>query len=353
MKIYFDIDLISSQKFGMTIATLELMKALKAQGVTVVNFAAGGAKSLLPHIAEMTKEEFKVYTCPIPRKVLRVTNRLGLNIEGLFLGKYDFFIQIGLHQNRNIPAAKYIISIHDTVGLRYPENEAPFPVNASSIVKKANMILTVSEFSKQEIITFFDCNKSKIKVIPNGCNFERFTTYSHQQISAIKTKYQLPEEYLLTYGGKSPRKNIDFLVKAYSNWEKENKPELVLFGHKLNDKIPGLISLGYISDQDVPLIVAGAKAIIFPSYYEGFGMPVLEAFACGVPVICANSSSLPEVSKGNALFFDPKNENDLIAKLNTFTNNPLLATQLKEKGLSIVKSCTWDNAAKQLLEMIQ
>ncbi|OGI08694.1 MAG: hypothetical protein A2Y40_05325 [Candidatus Margulisbacteria bacterium GWF2_35_9] len=353
MKIYFDIDLVSGTRYGMTIATVELMKALQKDGVEVINFAAGRPKHISEHMAYMKSEGFKVLVCPIPRKILGILNKFGICIETLFLGRYDYFIQIGLHMLRHIPKKKYIISIHDTVGLRYPKEEQPFPVNSQQMVNKAGMILTVSEFSKNEIIHFFKIKADSVIVIPNGCDLKRFRIYDREMIQKVMEKYSLPDTYFITYGGKSARKNINFLLESYEKWSDKDKPGLVIFGHKIERNIAGVYPLGYIPDEDVALILSGAKALVFPTYYEGFGLPILEAFACAVPVICSKASSLPEVTQGNAVFFNPVDKEDLIKKLSEFIEDMKGHKALIDKGLEIAQNSSWEKAASQLKRILE
>jgi glycosyltransferase involved in cell wall biosynthesis len=355
MNIYFDIDIIDSQIFGMTYATLELMKALHNNGYSVTNFVSGRKKHLKNHLAIMKKYGFPVHVCHIPKKLNRLFPLLSL-AEYRSHRHYDYFIQIGLHRKRNIPKNKYILFIHDTVGLRYPENEAPFPDNAQEMIDQAAMILTVSEFSKSEILHFFDIAPEKVQVVPNGCDLSRFKLADDKDIKRITKTYNLPGPYFVAYGGKSPRKNIPFLLDAYEKFIHKNPsaPTLVLFGQSIDipNALSHIIQIGYVPDEDVPIILSGAKALIFPSYYEGFGLPILEAFACKTSVICAKSSSLPEVSQGNVLFFDPESSDSFMAALTQFLADDSIYQDLINKGMKIARSQSWKNSAVQLVSVL-
>jgi len=353
LKIYFDIDVIGGQIFGMTYATLELMKSFKASN-EVINFVAGRKRNLIGHAEIMANYSFGVSVCPFPKKILKLSNMLGFAVENKFLGDYDYFIQVGLHQKRNIPKEKYVLFVHDTVGMRYPDLEAPFPDNAQQIIDSACLILTVSEFSRVEICHYFDVDFDKVEVVPNGCDFSRFKSYEKEELDKIRKKYSLEKPYLVCYGGKSPRKNIDFLIEGYKKLDIKNKPELVLFGQKINHEndVCGLRSLGYLSDDEVPKVLAGAMGMVFPSYYEGFGLPILEAFSCGVPVICSNQASLPEVSQGNAVYFDPFDVDDLIQKINLFVSDQKLRSDLVENGYKLVGDFSWQKMAGKLFDVL-
>ena len=349
MKLYFDIDLISGPKYGMTRATLELMKSLKSRGVEVINFAVGSSRHLKTHKESMVNEGFEIRTCPIPRKIIKILSFCGLSVERFFLGKYDYYFQVGLHQYRTIPRQKYIIAIHDTPGLRFPGIEIPFPKDSQRIISQAGMIMTVSEFAESEIRHFFKVDNTKVMIIKNGCDLKFFNKKSKSEIEIVRDKYSLPLEYFVTYGGNSPRKNLSFLIENYTNIKLKNKPKLVMFGQKVATKSEDVIQLGYL-DSERPAILSGAKALIFPSYYEGFGLPTLEAFACGTPVICSNLGALPEVSQGNALFFDPKDGADLQEKIVFAVNNRQVLDANAKLGLDIVKEYSWDEAAKKFTD---
>lgn len=353
MKIIFDIDVVSPEKYGMIYATFGLMKAVQKLGHEVVNYAAGREMHLKEHRFVMEEEGFETRTFRTSRKILTLLNKLPLRIEERHLGNYDIFVQVGLHQKRRITQKKYVVFIHDTVGLRYPEQEPPFPAYAQSVINRARLVLTVSEFSKSEILHYFEINPEKVRVVPNGCDLNRFKIYSPADRQRVKEKYRLPDHYLVCYGGRSARKNIKTLVKAYAEWKHPNRLPLVFFGRQDNINEQGIMQLGYLNDDDVPIVLSGAEALVFPSYYEGYGLPVIEAFACGVPVICAQAASLPEVSKGNAVFFNPFEPIDIVNALTKFVENPALHKKLRDTGLTIARQATWKASAKQFIQIVE
>lgn len=353
MKLYFDIDIITGPMYGMTYATFSLMKAFASQGHQVINFASGRPKNLIKHRNTVKQFDLDITVCPIPKKLLALFHTLNVGIDTAHLKNYDFFFQIGVHTKRIIPRKKYILSIHDTVGMRYPEGECIFPKNTSAILKRATKIITVSHFSKKEIERFFQVPSDKIEVIYNGCDHNRFHPYKKKDKDAITKKYDLPKQYLVAYGGKSPRKNIPFLIKGYSQLSVDNKPKLVIFGQEVSSDNPDIISLGYLPENDVPVVLSAAKALIVPSFYEGFGLPIIEAFACGVPVICSNATSLPEVSQGNAILFDPFDQNEFQKKLIAFLSNEKMQNKMIDKGLEIAQTFTWEKSAKQLISVLE
>ncbi len=346
-KLYFDFDLLIGPRYGIAYAVLEQMQALRNLGAAVENFALGW-QGLNQHCREIEQAGFRVRKIHFPRQLHKLVP------ESLFLGKYDYFLQIGLHAFRSIPARKYILAVHDTVGLRYPDQEAGFPKYARELLNYAGKIITVSEFSKSELINFFQLPADKIEVVPNGCNFKRFNPQKDfMGFKMIRQKNNLPEKYFLTYGGPSPRKNIKKLIEVFENLEKAIYPLVIFGGYKYTGRSKKIITLDYLPEKEVELVLKHAFSLILPSYYEGFGLPVLEAFACGVPVVCSNVSALPEVAGDCALLFDPFSEEDILEKIRAIFSNDRLCQENIAKGLKRVQKFSWENSAKKLLEALQ
>lgn len=181
-------------------------------------------------------------------------------------------------------------------------------------LKRTSKVITISENARQEIIDFYKVDPNKVVVATPAVDTKHFYRRSQSEIDRVKKKYGITGEYILALSNLEPRKNLDGLVDAYCALPKEllKKTGLLLVGvngwkiEKLFDKIVGKVTEGYniqrpskyVSDKDKPAIISGAKLLVYPSHYEGFGMPPLEALACGVPVVTSDNSSLPEVVSG-------------------------------------------------------
>jgi glycosyltransferase involved in cell wall biosynthesis len=271
-------------------------------------------------------------------------------------------------------AGKSIVVIHDLCFLLHPqymENQRftnSLRKGVPQSVRKASAVVAVSENTKRELVSHVNVDPNKITVIPNGVDLEAFKPASMQSIRVVKNKYRLPQNYILYFGTLEPRKNIPGILRAYASLPKELKHTygLVLAGAKgwKYDEIETLYNEltaagehirmpGYIDDQDLAALYSGASLFVFPSFYEGFGVPPLEAMACGVPVITANSSSLPEVVGQAGKLIDPLSVSDISAAMQEILTNQTKAHRMAELGLQQAKQYTWDKSTQQLLGLFE
>lgn len=266
---------------------------------------------------------------------------------------------------------KKIVFVHDMSYKACPETVRAktrrfLNVSMKKSCRRADMIVTISEFSKKEIMKYLSIPEEKIKVLPLGVDFNRFHIgYSEKEKSNVVQKYGLPENYLLYLGTIEPRKNLERLIRAYAlGCEKKNDmPPLMLAGRKgwlyediynaveelnLTDKVK---FLGYVDSEDAPLLISAAQVFLFPSVYEGFGLPVLEAMACGVPVITSDAASLPEVAGDAAILVNPMDIENIADEILRVVEDNTLQKEMIEKGLSQVKRFSWEKTA-ELLKLV-
>ena len=264
---------------------------------------------------------------------------------------------------RGVPT---ILTIHDLIFRIMPEHHKPLNrwylnLTLPLYSRRANHIIVVSESTRRDVINAYGVHEDKISVIPEAAA-PRFAPQSAKAIEAVRQRYQLPEKFLLYVGTIEPRKNLLRLLKV---WEKLYKasaaPPLVIVGSRgwlsedffaALEKSPvrnGALLTGYVRDEDLPALYAAATAFIFPSLYEGFGLPPLEAMACGTPVICSNSSSLPEVVGDAALLCDPTDELALADALIRIVSDTDLQNMLRERGLKQAAKFSWERTAKETL----
>jgi glycosyltransferase involved in cell wall biosynthesis len=250
----------------------------------------------------------------------------------------------------------FVLTIYDMSHELYPDSFSRFDFASkykTMLASKANRIIAISENTKKDIIRILQIPDSKIDVTPLATD-----------LSLIKMKtpaVSLPERFILYVGKRNTYKNFFFLLKAFSSLTgMNNKYSLVCAGGgpfnkqesceidklKSSDKVIQLNA----NDDELAYLYSKAKAFVYPSLYEGFGIPVLEAFACGCPAIISNRSSLPEVGGEAAQYFDPENSESLTDKLNAVLENENLAHELRVKGLERVKLFSWKQTALQTLE---
>jgi glycosyltransferase involved in cell wall biosynthesis len=234
----------------------------------------------------------------------------------------------------------------------------------AKVVKNSSRLITVSNFEKQNISHFFKLKDKKIETIHNGVNQNFTIEMDPDHLYKVKTDYKLPEDYLLHIANKDPRKNTRGVLIAFNDFLKKATVsyQLVLLGYKEADlKIilneidathlrQHIILTGYVSDEDLPAIYYLSKLFLFPSLREGFGIPVIEAMACGVPVITSNTSSMPEVAGDAAHIIDPNKPKEICDGMIKITSDAKYRNELIQKGLLQSKKFSWNRMAFQVLE---
>lgn len=278
--------------------------------------------------------------------------------------------------NYTIPfgvSGKRITIVHDMAFRAFPETVAKrterwLKNNLEKYCRRADVILTVSEFSRQEIQRYMGIPTEKIEVIYNGVDMERYHPgYTVAQIGAAKSRYGICGSYILYLGTLEPRKNIETLITAYNLLKKEigsdRLPKLVLAGKKgwMYETIFTLVQnyglendvifTGYVDEEDVPVLLCGAHIFAFPSLYEGFGIPPLEAMACGTPVITSNTSSLPEIVGEAGILIPPMDAEGLKRSMQQLLTDEVMRQHYIKAGLKQVREFTWARSAEKLVDI--
>lgn len=271
---------------------------------------------------------------------------------------------------------KKVTIIHDMAYKACPETVRKktrywLELNLARSCKRADKIITVSEFSKKEIIKYLGVAEDKIAVVPNGVNQEIYhNRYTETEVEQVKKKYNIEGPYFLFLGTLEPRKNIEGMIKAYAELyhrteaaKRADLPKLVLAGGKgwmydtIFQKVRELslekqvIFTGYIESPEAPVLMKGATAFVFVSFYEGFGMPPLEAMACGTPVISANCTSLPEVIGDAGILADPYSVTEMSQAMEKIWLNEEMREELRQKGMERAQTYTWEKSARMLEEV--
>lgn len=262
----------------------------------------------------------------------------------------------------------YIITVHDLAFILYPETFSKGKLLTKLLLikpslAKARMIIAVSENTKKDLIDVYKVPAEKIRVVYNGVDVEQFKPLEKSGVNRRLKELNLTPGYILYVGTLEPRKNVPALIKAYKLLkEKYNiKERLVIGGGKgwLYDDIFKLVSeleliddivfTGYVKAQDLPYLYNGAKVFVYPSLYEGFGLPPIEAMACGVPVVTGNVSSLPEVVGDAGIQISPTDVDSLAEAIHKIISIPEYAAELSAKGLERCKQFTWEETAKKTM----
>lgn len=266
----------------------------------------------------------------------------------------------------NYKKAKFIISVHDLIPKIREEFRNSFFRGYLSLllplsVKKSVKIITVSENSKKDIINFFNIPEEKIEVIYEAAE-EKFKArhLSYYEKNKLQKKYNLPEEFILYISGIEKRKNIFGIIKiADILKQKKIKAPIILFGKKgfgskeiLKEiqKRKNISYKGFLEEEDLPKIYNLAKIFLFPSFYEGFGLPVLEAMQSGLPVLASNSSSLPEVIGSGGIMYYPNDYISFANEIEKILKNRIYAQRMSRKSLAQAKNFNWEKSVRKLIE---
>lgn len=259
-----------------------------------------------------------------------------------------------------------VLVVHDLSFIHFPKfipwyHRRYYQFFTKRFLGKAKKIVTVSQYTKEDIIAAYKINPEKIDVV-HGAARENFRGMSWFDREEMKEGFAGGTEYFLFTGGIHPRKNLMNLLKAFSlfkKWQQSNMKLLVagrlawdyefilekLRTYRYRDDV---VLLGYQPDQELARITGGAYALVYPSYFEGFGLPVIEAMQAEVPVITSNTSSMPEIGGDAALYADPSKPEEIAKHMQHVYRDEILRTSLIEKGKVQAAKFSWDKAADEL-----
>lgn len=284
--------------------------------------------------------------------------------------KADLFISPDgyLSLRSNVPS---IGVIHDLNFEHFPNDLKPIVIRYykkyfPQFVNKAHHLVTVSQYSKNDIVKTYGTDPAKITVAHNGAH-EVFVRSSQEEINAFRQEYGLDQPFFITVGSIHPRKNITRLLQAYEKFRQNtaNPAKLLIVGNRYmwtpdmeavfsnlqykND----IVFTGHLTRAGLVQAYSAAMALVFPSYFEGFGIPLVEAMQCQCAVTCANTTSFPEVAGDAALYFDPLDVDDMAAKLELMSSNQQLRSTLVEKGKARAMQFNWQNTANIVWKVIE
>jgi glycosyltransferase involved in cell wall biosynthesis len=269
---------------------------------------------------------------------------------------------------------KIVITVHDLAFKYFPQHflwkdKLKLDFFTETAVKRADGIIAVSEATKKDILKFYPKTpESKIKVIYHGVDEEKFSKkYLSKKAKEILIKYKIKKPYLLYVGAIQPRKGIIDLIEAFESLKKNNQKDLqlVLVGSpawkseetlnriKKSDFKKDIVLTGKIGSESLPIFYQQAEIFVLPSLYEGFGIPILEAWASGIPVIVADNSSLKEIGGSAVLKFKTGEVQDLVKKMNNLLNYATIRKELVDKGKKQVENFSWEKTARETLNFIK
>ena len=264
---------------------------------------------------------------------------------------------------------KVILTIHDVRFLKFPgtyKTARYFFIKEAvpRSAKRADVILASSESTKKDLVDMLGLPGSKISVVHLGVSRIFRAVKDNSLLEKIRARLGLPEKYILYIGEFSAHKNLRRIIEAYKMLKDRDKIEekLVMVGSgRQNEAMAGLIKelgledhvffTGFVSRDDLPAIYNMGRVLVFPSLYEGFGFPALEAMACGVPVVTSNISSMPEVAGDAALLVDPFKTEEIRESIYSILKDNALASDLRQRGLKRAEIFSWENTVSRTLEV--
>ena len=339
-------------------------------------------RNLLRQLARIDRNTEYVLLCREPD--LGIAAQLGPNFRGVVEPSPNYSLREQIHvpwilrrehpdvyhaPHYVLPPAvrcRSVVTIHDCIHLMFPQylpNRAAYAYARASMwaaARRSDRILTVSEASKRDILHLFNVKPEKIVVVYNAIDEHFSATPSDEHVARIRERYQLDHKFVLYVGNIKPHKNLVRLIEAFSRLRRTHDDlKLLIIGDEIS-KLPALRRavhshklhkhvrfLGYLKDDTLTVLYRLASVFVFPSLYEGFGLPPLEAMASGTPVVTSNVSSLPEVTGDAAVLVDPYDVESIEDGIRRILDDPRLAEELRLKGLARAREFSWERSVEK------
>src|SRR5258705_8975880 len=346
-------------------------------------------RNLLRHLARIDHDNEYVLLCDAPD--IRVAEQLGPNFRTVFEPSPNYSLREQFHvpwllmrekpdifhaPHYVLPVAvrgRSVVTIHDCIHLMFPQylpNRAAYAYARASMwisSKRSDRILTVSEASKRDILHFFNVPPDKISVVYNAIDERLWVEPDPEDVARVRERFQLDHGFVLYAGTIKPHKNLVRLIEAFAELRKGEFEELklLIIGDEIS-KLPALRRavhshklhkhvrfLGFLPDDTLAALYRLAAVFVFPSLYEGFGLPPLEAMASGTPVVTSNVSSLPEVAGDAAMLVGPYDVASIVAGMRRVLSDPALADEMRRKGLIRARDFSWERSVARTHDIYQ
>ncbi len=378
LKACIDVSAAVHRRAGLGRYAQELVKGLVDLGRDAVAAPAGEGTSPL-QLTAFYHQRGEAHLDPPIDQLPRITTRLsvrpwrlttalayftGIGMDRMF-GDADVF-HATEHLLPRLRRIRSVFTLHDLIFQFDPDSHKPLNIAflktlMPRFLKAADAIIAVSECSKRDAVNLYRIPAEKIHVIYEGVD-PRFTPITDpERLVRVRVKYHLPERFILHVGTIEPRKNLPLLFEVAA----QTKQSVVVAGKLgwLTEPILAKVQelgvedrvafTGFVADDDLPALISAATVLAMPSRYEGFGLPILEALACGTPVIASDTSSLPEVGGEAALYAKPDDARAWIEMIDRVREEPQLRASLREKGLQQAAKFRWDTTARETVEVYQ
>jgi len=369
LHIAIDYTAAVQQRAGIGRYTRELIGALlrlpesQEAGHRYTLFAAAGGQAVPADLPPSPTIRFRFL--PISDEwAARLWHRARLPIPvEVFTGPVDLFYSPDFVLPPSRPGTRTLLTVHDLSFLRYPDHFVPKLVRylervVPASVARADRVLADSEATRADLIRLLGTPPEKVEVLYSGVDARFRPEPEPGEQERLRTRYGLDRPYVLSVGTLQPRKNFVRLIRAFAHLPDTGRVLVIAGGRGwLYESVleeaarhPDRVRiLGFVEDADLPALYRGADLFVFPSFYEGFGLPPLEAMACGVPVVCSGVSSLPEVAGDAALLVDPEDEDGLMGAMERALEDEGLRQEMMARGRARAAQFTWEQAARRLM----
>ncbi|MGB8646288.1 MAG: glycosyltransferase family 1 protein [Anaerolineae bacterium] len=374
MRVGIDYTAAARQRAGIGRYTRGLIHALAAldRDNRYTLFVPRDARYIAPGAQAVERAEdfpsnFQLVRAPLDERTLaRLWQRLALPLPvEFFVGRCEVWYSpdFVLPPTR---AHKKILTVHDLSFKRVPETAVPnlkwyLEGAVPRAVRRADLILADSEATRNDLIELFSAPANRVQKLYSGVEAFFCRVTDAHTLDSVRARYQLERPFILSVGTIEPRKNLARLIEAFARLPRREEWDLVIAGGRgwmyqeildapaqfgANDRVR---FLGFVPDADLPALYTLATLFVYPSLYEGFGLPVLEAMACGTPLITSNVSSMPEVAGEAGILVNPRDTEELTAAIRQLIDDEALRRELAERGLKQATKFSWQASAQQLL----
>ncbi len=369
MKVCIDVSAAVHRRAGLGRYAQELTRALAAQGEHeyVAFYHQRGEAHLAPPIDRLPQITTRLSVKPW-RLTTMLAHLTGIAQDAMFPG-VDVF-HATEHLLPRLCRIRSVFTLHDLIfrfdpGSHLPLNRIYLNLMMPRFLRAADAVLSVSECTRRDVIQLYGTPAEKIHVIPEGVDARFKPVADPARLDRVREKYRLPQRFVLFVSTIEPRKNLPVLFEALALRRQQGAGmwPLALVGKPgwLYEPILRRITdlnlqdwiyrTGFVDDEDLAVLYSAATLHVMPSRYEGFGLTVLEAMACGTPVVCSNTSSLPEVAGEAALLVPPDDMHGWAEAIARVWSDAALRAQMRARGLAQAARFTWENTARQTLEV--
>ncbi|MFB5193646.1 glycosyltransferase family 4 protein [Neobacillus sp. KR4-4] len=366
MKIKVNVDLSSANNFGSGICVFEneIVSRLATSSSLALHGCANYRRAFSK--ADYARFPFDVTYSKVPHKLV-YNHYLPISYDGMMKNRAD----VSLFCTYVLPNVRYngpvISCIHDIILIKTKAEAKKVIEHHDKVIRhtidNSSAILTVSNATKADLIDIYGVSEDKITVVYNGVDSEVYNKkILDEEKTRVKKKYGLPEKFFLYFGGIRKHKNVDNIIRAYAMLDAKDKEEIKLVITNGSNSLKQLVCelgednnvifTGFIDDTDKVAIYQLAMISMFVSFYEGFGIPIIEAMAAGTPVITSNTSSMPEAAGDAALLVNPYSVEEISQAMKRLISDPTLYNELVLRGYKNARRFDWDKSAKIVEDLI-